>query len=57
MGFQLKKNILLFEYLIDITDPDRLLIRELEKSEFKKTRTFDFRGVGFIHEYKYVSRK
>lgn len=44
-------RIFLFDYLVDITDPNRLLEKELEKIGFKKIKNYDFRGVGFIELY------
>lgn len=44
-------RIFLFEYLIDINDPKRLLQKSLESSGFKKVDTYNFNGVGFVHLY------
>ncbi|MBI2011808.1 glycosyltransferase family 39 protein [Candidatus Daviesbacteria bacterium] len=48
------KEILLFEYLIDVTDPKKLLMKQLEANGYRKINTYDFRGVGFIYQYKYM---
>lgn len=45
------KEIYLFEYLVDITDPDRLLQKSLEKSGFKESQVFNFNGVGFVRHF------
>lgn len=47
-----KKDVYVFEYLIDINDPRRILFKELENFGFKRIQTFDFEGVGFVHLYK-----
>lgn len=44
-------EIYLFEYLVDITDPERLLEKKIEAEGFKKVKTIDFSGVGFVHHY------
>lgn len=46
-----KKKIYLFEYLVDITDPQRLLEKKIQSLGFEKMQTFNFNGVGFIHQY------
>ncbi len=46
-----KNPIYLFEYLAGITDPERLLEKQLQSLGYKKIETYDFRGVGFIHQY------
>ena len=40
-----------FEYLVDITDPNRFLQKKIE-SEFKKIETLNFNGVGFVYVYE-----
>lgn len=45
-------EVLLVEYLIDVTDPNRLIHKRLAELGFVKIRSFDFRGVGFIHLYR-----
>jgi len=40
-----------FEYLVDITDPNRFLQKKIE-SEFKKIETLNFSGVGFVYVYE-----
>ncbi len=48
---QNKKNIYLFEYLVDITDPQKLLSKNIEDLGYKLNQTFDFPGVGFVNLY------
>ena len=44
-------NVYLFEYLVDITDPKRLLEKKIETQGFKKIETLNFNGVGFVHHF------
>lgn len=44
-------KVLLVEYLVDVTDPKRLVEKKLKESNFRKSETVDFRGVGFTHIY------
>jgi len=46
------KDVYLFEYLVDITDPKRLLGGQLESYGYKKTSTYNFNGVGFVYLYQ-----
>jgi len=45
------ENIYLFEYLVDITDPKRVLEKRIEE-KYKKVKTLNFNGVGFVHHYQ-----
>lgn len=45
-------NIFLFEYLVDVTDPQRLLEKQILNLGYKRVDTKDYRGVGFIHVYE-----
>ncbi len=45
-------TVMQFEYLVDITDPDRLLEKQLGRTGFKKVGTKDFNGVGFINIFQ-----
>ncbi len=45
------KEVFLFEYLADITDPGRFLEKELENDGFEKSQVYDFTGVGFVTLY------
>lgn len=51
-AIQDKRGVFLFEYLVDITDPQRLLERELGRLGFQRSLTYNFRGVGFVHLYR-----
>lgn len=46
------EKILLVEYLVDITDPNRLVEKELGELGYTKRKTFNFRGVGFTYLYQ-----
>ena len=46
-----KQTVYRFEYLQDLTDPHKLIPRWLENNGYTIEETYDFRGVGFIHEY------
>lgn len=43
--------IYLFDYLVEISDPNRFLSHKLEDLGFKLTNTYNFNGVGFVYEY------
>lgn len=45
------KNVYLFEYLVDITDPQKLLPQSLEKDGFMKKEIYNFTGVGLVTSY------
>lgn len=47
-----KEKIYLFEYLVDITDPQRLLETELKRLGYHNRQTYDFSGVGFVRLYQ-----
>lgn len=44
-------KIYLLEYLIDISDPQRLLIENLKANNWIEEKVYDFRGVGFVREW------
>ena len=44
-------KVYLFDYLVEISDLNRLVAKELEKAGFRNTQTHNFDGVGFIYEY------
>lgn len=48
-----KSKIYLFEYLVEINDPQRFLQKSLEKEGFKKIDTYNFNGVGFVYIYEH----
>jgi len=45
------QNVYVLQYLVDVTDPGRLLERKLVKQGFQKKDTIDFTGVGFLNHY------
>lgn len=45
------EEIYLFEYLLEITDPLRLLEKSIEREGFDRKKTLNFNGVGFVHYY------
>lgn len=45
-------EIYVLEYLVDVTDPKRLLEQRLKKVGFKRVNTYNFNGVGFIYLYQ-----
>lgn len=44
-------SVYLVEYLVDISDPNRLVQKELDNLGFVKVDTKNFTGVGFIYRY------
>lgn len=46
-----KKKIFVFEYLVDVYDPQRKVERKLKDLNFTKAKTYDFNGVGFVRLY------
>lgn len=46
-----KQRIYHFQYLTDLTDPQKLVPKKLEALGFINSQTYDFPGVGFIYEY------
>lgn len=51
-NLEIKEKIYLYEYLVDITDPNRILERKLINLGYEQTEIFNFRGVGFIKLYE-----
>lgn len=47
----LPSKIFLFDYLVEINDPNRLISTRLQKQGYKNSQTYNFNGVGFIREY------
>lgn len=47
-----KQNIYIFEYLVEITDPKRLLEKKVRQLGFKKNNVFNFNGVGLVLLYQ-----
>lgn len=46
-----KEKIYLFEYLVDIYDPNRLVEQKLKSLNFVETETYNFEGVGFVRNF------
>lgn len=46
------ENIYLFEYLVDITDPKRLLEKSIQNRGYKELEILNFNGVGFVKHYQ-----
>lgn len=49
---QNKDQVYLLEYLVDITDPSRLLEQRIKSEGFTVVNKYDFRGVGFVTLYQ-----
>lgn len=47
-----KSKIYLFEYLVEITDPERLLEKKIKKMGFVEKNIYNFNGVGLIRQYQ-----
>lgn len=45
------QDVYLVDYLVQISDPQRLVDRELRNLKFKMIQTKDFHGVGFVYHY------
>ena len=45
------KDIYLVNYLVDISDPNRLVSKQLIELKYKQSEIKDFIGVGFIYHY------
>lgn len=48
---QNKNKVFLFQYLIQITDPQGLAFQALVDNGFTNTKTDNFQGVGFVYEF------
>ncbi len=48
---QNKDKVFLFQYLIQITDPQGLAFQSLVDNGFTNTKTDNFQGVGFVYEF------
>lgn len=48
------ETIFVFEYLMDLSDPQRHIFSWLELHDYTKTEIKDFHGVGFIHIYQRI---
>lgn len=47
-----EEDIYLFEYLVDINDPNRLLEQLIKKKGFTEIEILNFEGVGFVRHFK-----
>ena len=47
-----KKNVFLFQYLGELTDPEAKVEKWLKKEGYQKIETKDFSGVGFVYNYR-----
>lgn len=45
------EDIYLVDYLVQISDPDRLVAKKLTTLGYKQTEILDFNGVGFVYHY------
>jgi len=45
-------TVFVFEYLMDLSDPNRLVLQWFKENGFSKIEQKDFHGVGFIHIYQ-----
>lgn len=52
---QNRGRVFLFQYLTDLTDPQKKIPLLLEENSFVLTHTYDFPGVGFIYQYDKAS--
>ncbi len=47
-----REQIFVFQYLVQINDPERVVEETLEENGFVRIATYNFRGVGFVFEYQ-----
>lgn len=50
-SLQFSKDIFLVDYLVEITDPQRLVKKKLTEIDYQLSETKDFTGVGFVYHY------
>ena len=48
---ELEKDIYLVDYLVEISDPNRLVAKKLDKLGYKQMDIKNFNGVGFVYHY------
>ncbi|MDO8785253.1 MAG: hypothetical protein Q7J12_03460, partial [Syntrophales bacterium] len=48
----LSPKVYYLEYLVDISDPKKLLQKKLVTLGFRQVNIIDFSGVGFLYEYQ-----
>lgn len=51
MILQGKKEVYLIEYLVDISDPQRLVQKRLSELNYQESEIHNFNGVGFVYHY------
>lgn len=51
LPFQTSNQVFLVDYLGEITDPQNQVVQTLANLGFSRTKTYNFEGVGFIHNY------
>lgn len=47
-----KRTVYVLDYLVDITDPKRLLTKKIQSLGYRELMVVDFRGVGLIRKYQ-----
>lgn len=47
-----REQIFIFQYLVEINDPEGVVEKTLDEKGFVKVATYNFRGVGFVFEYE-----
>lgn len=50
-----KRSIYLFDYLVDVMDPQRLLKSKLLSLGYIESQVYDFQGIGFVRRYLKMS--
>ena len=45
------KDVYLVDYLVEISDPKRLVANKLSELQYKQSEIINFRGVGFVYHY------
>jgi hypothetical protein len=48
---QKNPKIFLVDYLVDISDPQKLVKKKLEGLDYQVNKTYNFSGLGFVYEY------
>lgn len=49
---QEESGVYLVEYLVDISDPNRLVAKKLTELNYRLSDTINFNGVGFVYHYR-----
>lgn len=45
------RDVYLVDYLVEISDPKRLVAKKLNELQYKQSEIINFRGVGFVYHY------